>query len=147
MRLRNKLAIAAVSTVAAVSVASAAFAYWTTTGSGSGNAAAAQANGTLALHASFAPGLAPGQSEAVSYSADNSSATDLQVGTVHAVVSTSNNQCDPAWFSIADVVEGQVIGNGQTGVALTHGGTLYFNNNAANQDACKGATVTLTLSA
>ena len=144
MRLRTKFAALAVTAGIAVT-ATAAFGYWSTTGSGSGNATAASGNGTLALTASFADGLAPGQSTTVTYHAVNASDTDLQVGTVHAVVSTDKDGCDAAWFAIGDVISNQVIAH-QSDADLTNTGTLFFNNNAADQNACKGAKVTLTLS-
>src|SRR5207245_1949570 len=131
--------------VAAVGAATSAFAYWSTTGSGNGSATAASTNGTLALSASFAGGLAPGQSEDVTYHAVNGSDTDLQVGTVHAVVSTDNTDCDPTWFSIDDVVSNQVIQH-KAEADLSAKGSLVFHNSASDQNACKGAKVTLTLS-
>lgn len=125
-----------------------AFAYWTTTGSGEGTATAAGGNGTITLYAAFDSSyLAPGLSESVHFTADNPGTSDLQVGTVHSVVSTSDAGCLPAWFSIDDVVEDQVIEAGATGVDLDNDGTLVFHDSATvNQDACKGATITLTLS-
>ena len=144
MRIRKAVVALSISAVAVAS-AGAAFAFWTTSGAGTGSATSASANGTLALSASFANGLAPGQAEDVTYHAVNGSATDLRVGTVHAAVSTDNADCLPGWFSIGDVVSNQVI-PGHSEADLTLKGSLAFNNNAANQDPCKGAKVTLTLS-
>jgi hypothetical protein len=44
------------------------------------------------------------------------------------------------------VVEDQSIAAGATNTALTNSGSLVFANTAVNQDACKNATLTLTLS-
>ncbi|MDT4933712.1 MAG: hypothetical protein QOK11_1604, partial [Pseudonocardiales bacterium] len=97
-----------------------AFAYWTTTGSGTGSGTVASANGTLVLHASFDSNvLTPGGSIPVSYTADNAGSSNLQVGTVHAVVSASGT-CDALWFSVADSVENQTISASSSGVALTN---------------------------
>jgi hypothetical protein len=128
-----------------------AFAYWTTTGAGSGSGTVARSNGTVGLTASFPTGgLYPGGSVTVSYLATNTNATDLKIGTIHNVVTTSAPlTCLASWFSIADVSADQVIAasTASPGVAVTAEGTLVFANSAANQDACEGATVSLTLSA
>ena len=145
INLKKKLAAAAAAATIAGS-AGIAFAYWTTTGAGEGSADVAAANGTLVLHASFEDGaLHPGGSVPVTFTADNASETDLQVGTIHSVVSTSDPDCLASDFSIADVVSNTVVPNGETGYALDGEGTLVFANSALNQDACKGATITLTL--
>jgi hypothetical protein len=143
----RKLAVAT-GLVLALALSGIAFAYWTTTGSGTGSGPAASSNGTITLHASFpTAGLYPGGSVPVTYKADNGGATDLQVGTVSAVVSTSDpTNCLASWFSVANAVENQVILHNTTGTALTNGSSLVFANDAADQDACKGATITLTLS-
>ena len=130
-----------------IATAGAAYAYWTTTGSGTGSATTKASNGVIVLHASFASNaLAPGLSTPVSFTADNGGASNLYVGTVHSVVSTSDALCLPADFTIADVVENQVIAAGASGAALTNGGSISFANSGVSQDACKSATITLTLS-
>ena len=147
MKITLKHKIAALATAATIVGGSGiALAYWTTTGSGGGSAAAASENGTLVLHASFENGaLFPGGSVPVSFTADNASKTDLQVGTISSVVTTSHTECLPADFSIADVVSGTVVPANTDGHPLAGEGTLVFSNSVANQDACKGATITLTL--
>ena len=149
MRTLSKKQKALVAGVAAAALGTSgvAYAYWTTTGSGSGTGTVAATNGTLALTASFPTvGLYPGGAVAVTYKASNAGATDLQVGTVHAVVTTSDVDCLPGDFTIPDVIENQVILAGATNVTLANAGTLTFANTALNQDDCKGATITLTLS-
>ena len=144
---KQKATIAGVTLLSLAGTGGLAYAYWTTTGAGSGAATAASANGTLVLAASFpAATLVPGGSVVVSYTASNASTTDLQVGTVSAVVSSSVPGCLASDFSIAPVAENQVIAAGASNVALANTGTLSFANSAADQDACKGATITLTLS-
>jgi hypothetical protein len=146
MRLRKKLAFIGAG-AAVLAMTATGVAYWTTTGAGSGNATAKASNGTLVLHANFASNaLAPGLSTPVSYTADNAGATDLQVATIHSVVSTSDVNCDPAWFSIADASSNVTVLAGASGTAVGSS-TLAFANDASNQDACKGATITLTVSA
>jgi hypothetical protein len=144
----GKKRVLALATVAALAVAGIAYAYWTTTGAGSGSADNASANGTLVLHASFAPGLTPGASEAVSFTADNKNTSSLQVGTVHSAVSIDKTHadlgCKASDFTVGDVIANQRIPAITDGVALPSG-SIAFADTADNQDGCKGATVTLTL--
>ncbi|MFF0264102.1 hypothetical protein [Kribbella sp. NPDC004536] len=142
MHRKKKILIAAAATL--VIGAGSAFAYWSTTGSGTGAGTNAASNGNIVLHASFANGLTPGASTPVTFTADNPGSSSLRIGTVTSVVSASGT-CDSNWFTIPAVLEDQTIAAGATGVTLAGAGTLTFADSAANQDACKGATVTLTL--
>jgi hypothetical protein len=148
--LRNRKLVAVLATLALGVVATAGYAYWTTSGVGTGSATNASSNGTLALHASFDNGLTPGATEPVSYTADNAGSSSLQVGTVHAVVSIDATSaaagCLAGDFTVPDKAENQKIPAGSSAVALTNGSTIKFADTAVNQDACKGAIVTLTLS-
>jgi hypothetical protein len=126
----------------------AAFAYWTTLSNGSGEGNNAASNGSLVLTANFADGLAPGGTRPVTYTATNSSTeTSLRVGTITHVVTTDEAGCLPGDFTIAPVVSDTTVPANATNFALAGTGTLAFADTAINQDACKGATVTLTLSA
>jgi hypothetical protein len=145
---RKKLVV----TIAALAVAVgsvAAYAYWTTSGSGSGSGSVAASNGTITLHGTVTSALAPGGSSPVTLTADNAGSTDLQVGTVHLVSVTpdaGHSGCAVADFSMADVAETTVVTHGASGQALPNNGTLAYANSANNQDACKGASLTLALS-
>jgi len=136
--------------VAILAVAGAAIAFWTTTGKGEGSGKVKTANGELVLHGTITNELTPGGSSPVTFTADNTNSSSLQVGTVHAVVSIdevhANEGCAASDFEIADTVESQVILANKSGVALAHNGSISMADTAANQDACKGATITLTLS-
>ncbi|GAA3269875.1 hypothetical protein [Paenarthrobacter aurescens] len=136
---------AAVAGVALVAVGGgAAYAYWTTTGSGSGEATNSSGGGTVTLHANFAGGLAPGNQVNVTYTADNSTTSSTVVGALNASVTTNVAGCLPAWFEVtADTSNTRVAANS---TATTVGsGVLKFNDEAVNQDACKGAVVTVTV--
>ncbi len=125
-----------------------AFAYWTTTGSGSGNADLATANGTVTLHASAPTQLFPGGSSNVTFTADNPGASNLYVGTIHLAsvsVDAGHSTCDTDDFSMADVVSNTVVAAGASGDPVTGTGTLEYANTNVNQDACKGADLTLNL--
>ncbi|WP_267278001.1 hypothetical protein [Arthrobacter sp. CDRTa11] len=124
-----------------------AYAYWTTTSQGTGAAPNAASNGSIVLTASFAPGLTPGASAAVSYTADNPGTSSLQVGTISHVVSTSNPLCLPADFTITNVPSNTTVPAGSDDFPIAGAGTLSFADTSVNQDACKSAIVTLTLTA
>lgn len=143
LSLKSKTAVA-IATAGMLTVGGAAFAYWTTTGSGGGSASASSGGGTVALHASFAAGLAPGQSTSVAYTADNSSDTSTVVGALSATVSTSDAQCLPAWFTVTANTSNSPVAAHSTATSVGSG-TLTFNDSAADQDACKGATITVTV--
>jgi hypothetical protein len=147
--LIKKRTVAVLGAVAVLAVAGIAIAYWTTTGSGSGSGAVATSNGTLVLHGTISGELSPGASSAVAYTADNANSSSEQVGTVKAVVSIdeehANKGCLASDFTIADTAENQVIAAKASGVALAHAGSIAMADTAANQDACKGATISLAL--
>jgi hypothetical protein len=132
--------------VAILAVAGIAIAYWTTTGSGSGSGAVAESNGTLVLHGTITKELTPGSTSPVTFTADNAGSSSLQVGTIHAVVSTNKAGCEVSDFTIADTAENQVIAAKGSAVALATDGSISMADTAANQDACKGATISLALS-
>jgi len=140
------LALLLVGAVAAVG----GYAYWTSTGTGSASATNASSNGTIALNGSFAGGLAPGGSKTITFTADNAGTSSLRVGTIHAVVSIDAPHvalgCLASDFTVADVVQNQTVPASTSGFALPVNGSIVFADTASNQDGCKGATVTLTLS-
>ena len=135
--------IAVAASVALVAVGGGtAYAYWTTTGTGTGTNSTG--GGTVTLHASFAAGLAPGNSVPVTYTADNSSNTGTVVGALTASVTTSVPECLPAWFTVTATTSNSSVLANSTGTQVGSG-TLAFLNDAANQDACKSAVVTVTV--
>jgi len=146
---RRRAALAAVVAVALPAVAASAYGYWTATGAGTGTATVAAGAGTIHLHASAASPLAPGGSTSVTFTADNPGATSLQVSTVHlqgVTADAGHSSCLGTDFAMADVVSHTILPAGATGVALAGTGTLSMADTQANQDACKGATLTLDLS-
>lgn len=146
IKKRTALVLAA---VAVLAVAGIAVAYWTTSGSGEGSGAVASSNGTLVLHGTITGELTPGGSSPVTFTADNANSSSEQVGTIHAVVSIDEQHakagCKASDFTIADTAEEQVIAAHSSGVALTHAGSISMADTSENQDACKGATISLAL--
>jgi hypothetical protein len=144
LSLKRKAAIA-VATVGLVGIGgTAAIAYWTTTGAGSGAATASAGGQTVVLHASYATGLTPGQNTAVTYTADNANDSSTVVGALTANVTTSDAKCLPAWFTVTANTSNTTVGGKSTGTQVGTG-TLTFLDDAANQDACKGATITVNV--
>lgn len=122
----------------------AAVAYWTTTGSGDGTATNSDGGGTVTLHANFADELSPGNSVDVQYTADNSSNTGTKVGALSANVTTSVGACLPAWFNVSALTDNALVAANTVGTQVGTG-VLEFLNSDDNQDACKGAVVTITV--
>ena len=145
MTKRNKILAAAGALALVTGGGGAAYAYWTTTGSGTGSAKNAEvSDGKLVLTATFAAGLAPGNSVNVAYTAANSSTTGTKVGELTSYVTTSDDACDVAWFKVTSVTSNALVAAGATGVSVGSG-TLEFFNSDANQYACKGATITVNV--
>jgi len=141
---KNKVLAAAGALALIAGGGSAAYAYWTTTGSGSGTATNSTGGGTVALHASFDAGLAPGNSVKVAYTADNGTTSSTKVGKLSATVATSVPECLPAWFEVTADTSNALVAAGATGTSVG-AGTLTFKDSADNQDACKNAVVTITV--
>jgi hypothetical protein len=137
---------AAVAGVALVAVGGgAAYAYWTTTGSGNGTATNSAGGGTVALYATFNGGLAPGNTVDVAYTADNPTTSSTVVGPLAAEVTTSNPEgCLPEWFHVTAVTSNTNVAAGKTGASVGTG-KLSFDDATENQDACKGAVVTVNV--
>ncbi len=147
MRLKRKRKIA-LGTIALVGIAGLAVAFWTGTGSGTGTGTAGT-SGTATITGTVAPGIAPGTSRAVSFTAANPSGAAIQITTIHldsVAADAGHSGCVTADFTMADVTENHQVPAGATAEALPTSGSLVYANTAVNQDACKGATLTLTLS-
>ena len=161
MRLSKKLAIAAVSTVAAVGIATSAFAYFTTTGSGSGNATVGTSSNWAISNVALSGGpLYPGAgSETLSYTVTNPSSGHQGLNGIAVSVVTSGGNvvdsvsgnavggCLASWFVVdntnhaatGDYAGGQA-GNGSAGVSMS-------NDTANSQDSCKSVSPKLNIAA
>ena len=141
MKISRKVKVVLGATVASLTIAGAAFAYFTTTGSGDVTAPVGTST-ALTISGSSATALYPGTSSTVSFAVNNPSTGHQFVTTIHlASVTTGDALCLPAWFTMNDVNASQDIDPG--GEAITATGTLVMANAAANQDACKSASLTL----
>jgi hypothetical protein len=148
---RKRLVIALMS-LCALAVAAAAYAYFTTTGSGTATATVGTSS-VVTLKGTVTGNLYPGSSSPVTLTVDNPSSGKQRVGTIslekittdagHPTCSVVINGGNPD-FTMADVVVNKTYapGNGQ---AVTPNGSLAMNDTGVSQDACQGATLTLTL--
>jgi hypothetical protein len=147
-RLFHNKKITILAVIGLLVAAGGAYAYWTATGSGTASSTVA-AGGTITLNGTFPTDIAPGLTRTVTFQATNATSSSITVGTVHLVsvaVDAGHSTCAVADFTMPDVVENQAVAAGATAFALTTTGTLTMANTGSNQDACKGATLTLTLS-
>jgi hypothetical protein len=159
MRINKKLAVAAsVASIVALG-AGTAVAYWTTTGSGTGtDTAHAGDTAAIAVSDNFA-GLAamyPGDSVQILKVKATNNATEVtyKVQGIKAYITTdANAACDGSNFKLngspAPSTAESAVALTWTAVELAKGAsaevnqTIQFNNTADNQDACKGAKVTI----
>jgi hypothetical protein len=141
--------------VAALAIAAAAYAYWTSTGSGTGSASAAGAQSALTVNQTTTlSAMYPGDSaQTISGTFNNPNSGPIFVHTVTASIASVTKasgapagSCDATDFTLSNAtatVDAEIaIGNGK---GSWTGPTLQFNDKTAtNQDACKGATVSLS---
>ncbi|HET6741637.1 MAG TPA: hypothetical protein VFH76_21985 [Kribbella sp.] len=150
MHRKKKIIIAAAATL--VIGAGSAFAYWSTTGSGSGAGATSAGASDLTIAqtstiANMYPGDAP---QTITGTVTNNAANKAYVNTVTVSIdsvtkaSGASGSCDATDYTLVTPVMtvGKDIAAG--GTESFTGATLQFNNKAANQDGCKGATVNLS---
>ena len=144
MRFVTRKRVAAAVVAAGVGLGGmAAYAYFTTTGAGTGSANTGTSS-AVTLHGSVGSTLYPGTSGTVSFTVDNPSPGSQYVATIHlASVTTdgSHSACVLTDYTMPDVTANQSVASGN-GIAITATGTLTMANNG-NQDACKGAPLTL----
>jgi hypothetical protein len=102
----------------------------------------------LVLRSTIAPGLAPGTSRSVMLTASNAGPSDIVIIGVRLLQVTADDahpNCVTEDFTMADVHQSASV-PGHTNEYRLASGTLVYQNTSVNQDACKAATLTLTLS-
>jgi hypothetical protein len=103
----------------------------------------------VTLIGTVAVGSAPGTEQPVAFTAANPSESPVQITTVHLVSIAADSEhvaCETADFTMEDVIENHEVPGEATAEVLPGEGSLVYVNTLVNQDACKGATLTLTLS-
>jgi predicted ribosomally synthesized peptide with SipW-like signal peptide len=141
---RKRLVLCGVIFVFAL-VGSAAFAYWTSSGEGSGTVKASAGGAAFEVSSTLVEGLYPGGSSAVLVKVKDVDASQSEYLTkVEAEVEkTSVAECKKEWFEVTPASQ-------EPKVLIAHGETKEYTVNlkmkeeaAVNQNACKGASVTL----
>ena len=151
MRKLSKKTLAVATTVVLLSGGGAAFAYWTNTGSGTGSAASGTNLPVTVNQTSTITGLYPGQTpQTLAGDFTNPNAGPTYVTAVTATGYT----IDATHVTAGCAVSGNYTLGGTAGVnadvaagsnkGAWTGLTIVMNNLGTNQDACKGATVTIT---
>lgn len=151
MRSRlTKKRMLSLASVLVIALAGIAYAFYSSTGEGSGTGSAAATDGsTITVTGTAATALTPGNSSAVTFTASNPG-NDGAIRSIELTdVDTGVTGCDPAWFTMDDVVidPAVAVAHDASSQALTgHDGTLEMSNESTSQDDCKNATLSLTFS-
>lgn len=151
-RKNKRRALMALSAACVLVMAGAAIAYFTSAGSGTATATVGSSS-AVTLKATVTGSLYPGTASPVTFTVDNPSTGKQRVGTIslekitpdagHSTCSTVITGGTPD-FTMADVAVNKVYGPGNA-QAVTPAGSLTMNDTGVSQDACQGATLTLTL--
>lgn len=144
MTKKNKIAAVAASAALVAVGGGAAYAYWSTTGGGYGSAKAAATTSPVTINVTVDPGVAPGTPQKINYTATNPNSSSTPVTLVNPQVSTSDAKCLPGWFSATVPAGPTTVLPGAT-TDLGNGQLTLTDDPATNQDACKGATITVTV--
>lgn len=148
MRISKKLTAGLATGIAALSIATGAFAYFTADGKGAGSALVGSDKGLTITAAQDVQGLYPGRSVDVSYTVHNDSEdTAVYVGALYSTIeidqAPEHAGCSADDFSFATAgVNAEIAATGN----YSGSGELTMKETGLNQDACKGATVTVNLS-
>jgi hypothetical protein len=128
-----------------VLAAGVAFAYWTGSGEGTGTAKANYASPSFEVSSTLVENLYPGASAAVTVKVKDTDANQNEYLTKleAEVKETSVAECKKEWFEVTPASQ-------EPKVVVVHGETKEYTVSlkmkeeaAVNQNACKGATVTL----
>ena len=146
-RFTKKTKIVIVTAALAIGASGMAYAYWTQAGSGTGSATAGTTVAVVVNQTNTVTGLYPGgPAQALSGTFDNPNSGPVTVGAVSATVTaTSVTGCLPAWYAITGTgtPATQVLAAGSA-TGTWSGLSVSLLNDAANQDLCKTATITIT---
>ncbi|HEX7612606.1 MAG TPA: hypothetical protein VF371_07505 [Candidatus Limnocylindrales bacterium] len=151
---KRRLLPAALAIVVLVVGSGVAYAYWTAGGSGSGGAGtAASVSNVTVEQTSTVTSMHPGDTaQTLSGNFDNGNTGPVYIATVTAsiasvakAVGAPDGTCAADDFTLANPIAtvNAEIPAGSAQGAWT-GPTIKFNDKLTNQDACKGATVTLS---
>jgi hypothetical protein len=144
LRTRKRRLLVGV-TVAMLALCAAAIAYWTSSGEGTGTAKANYANASLEVTSAAVENLYPGGSVAIGVKVKDVDAnvSEFLTKLEAEVKETSVAECKKEWFEVTPATQEPkvLIAKAETKEYTV---TLKMKEEAAvNQNACKGASVTL----
>ncbi|WP_308932130.1 hypothetical protein [Arthrobacter sp. SLBN-112] len=145
MTKKNKIAAVAMSAALVAVGGGAAYAYWSTTGGGYGSGTAAASTSPVTINVTVDAGVAPGAPQTITYTATNPNTSNTQVTLANPVVTTGVDGCLPAWFTATAPTGTTNVPAGPTATALGTGTLTLVDSATVNQDACKGASITVTV--
>ncbi len=128
-----------------------AYAYWTQTGAGGGTASTGSGSAIVVNQTSVITNLSPGSApQTLSGTFTNPNPGSVRVASVTATIASVSGgaggtpACTVDDYAITDATTtvGQTINSGTNGT--WSGPKIEMLDSAANQDACKGATVNVT---
>jgi hypothetical protein len=141
---RARLAFGAAVVVLGIT-AVAAFAYWTSSGEGSGTAKSNYAGASFEVNSNLVENLYPGGSAAITVKVKDSDVSQNEYLTKleAEVKETSVSECKKEWFEVTPASQ-------EPKILVAHGETKEYTVSlkmkeeaSVNQNACKGASVTL----
>jgi hypothetical protein len=146
-RISKKTKIAVLAAALVLGASGTAYAYWTQLGAGTGAASTGTTLDVVVNQTNTVTGLYPGgAAQALSGDFNNPNSGPVTVGAVSATVTaTSVSGCLPVWYAItgSGTPASQVLPAGSAKGAWS-GLSVALLNDAANQDLCKTATITIT---
>jgi hypothetical protein len=149
MTRKRALALTAIGVLA---VAAGAYAYFTSTGSGTATATVGSGS-AVTIKGTVGSTLYPGGNATVTFTVDNPSSAAQRVGTISLTsiaVDAGHSTCSKVItggnpdFTMPAVAVNSTFGPGNN-QSVTPTGTLTMNDTGVSQDACQGATLTLSL--
>ncbi len=141
--------------VIGLATAGGAYAYWTSNGGGTGTATTATGTSTaLVVTGNATSAMFPGDSaQTVTATVKNSGSESYKLQGLKAYVTTGATDCDSTDYKLngapAPSTEATAVSITVTPIDLAPNATttgtftMQFNNKTTNQDACKGAAVTI----
>jgi hypothetical protein len=140
---KRRLAVGVI--VMSLTLVGGAIAYWTSTGEGTGNVKANSTTASFEVSSAAAEGLYPGGSVAVGVKVKDvdANASEYLTKLEAEVKETSAAECKKEWFEATPATQEPkvLIAKGETKEYTV---TLKMKEEAlVNQNACKGATITL----
>jgi hypothetical protein len=143
IKKKNRFAIAGV--VVALVMAAGAYAYWTSSGEGTGEAKANYASASFEVKSAVVENLYPGANPVITVKVKDADASQNEYLTKleAEVEKTSVAECKKEWFVVTPASQ-------EPKVLILHGETKEYTVHlemkeeaAVNQNACKGASITL----